>query len=71
MAFVVARPGCTVEPAEVVAWCRDRIANYKVPRYVHLVAALPVNASGKVQKFALREQARQLATTEESPWTST
>ncbi|HEY5244653.1 MAG TPA: AMP-binding protein [Acidimicrobiales bacterium] len=66
VAFVVARPGCTVEPADVVAWCRDRMANYKVPRYVHLVAALPVNASGKVQKAALRDQLRG-----ERPWIST
>ena len=60
-AFVVPRPGRVVDPAEVIAWCRDQMANYKVPRYVQLVDALPVNASGKVLKVELREQARQLA----------
>ena len=65
-AFVVARPGGAVEPAEVIAWCRDRIANYKVPRYVHVVPALPVNASGKVQKSVFRDQSRG-----ERPWIST
>jgi len=60
-AFVVARPGTEPEPDELRAWCRDRLANYKVPRHVVIVGSLPVNASGKVQKTALREQARRLA----------
>ena len=38
----------------VIAWCRDNMANYKVPRRVEFVDALPTNAAGKVQKFALR-----------------
>lgn len=59
-AFVVARPGAAPEPGDLQAWCRDRLANYKVPRFVVLVEALPVNASGKVQKVALREEARRL-----------
>jgi len=59
-AFVVPRPGRVVDPDEVVGWCREQMANYKVPRYVVLVDALPVNASGKVQKTVLREQARRL-----------
>ncbi|HET6663652.1 MAG TPA: hypothetical protein VFG94_05320 [Acidimicrobiales bacterium] len=40
-----------------MAWCRDRMANYKVPRSVQVVDALPLNASGKVLKYVLREQA--------------
>jgi HIP---CoA ligase len=54
-AFVVARPGVQLTSAALIAWARDNMANYKVPRYVELVAQLPVNAAGKVQKFALRE----------------
>ena len=57
VAYVVARPGATLTAAAIVAWCRARMANYKVPRYVELVDALPMNASGKVTKFTLREQA--------------
>jgi acyl-CoA synthetase (AMP-forming)/AMP-acid ligase II len=58
VAFVVARPGARLEADAVIAWCRDRMANFKVPRRVELVDALPTNASGKVLKFQLRERAR-------------
>jgi acyl-CoA synthetase (AMP-forming)/AMP-acid ligase II len=56
-AYVVARSGAALDPAEIVAWCRERLANYKAPRTVVVVDTLPRNASGKVQKFALRELA--------------
>jgi acyl-CoA synthetase (AMP-forming)/AMP-acid ligase II len=56
-AFVVPRPdtdaGALAE--ELVAWSRDQMANFKVPRYVEVVPALPTNASGKVLKTELRE----------------
>ncbi|HVV77184.1 MAG TPA: FadD3 family acyl-CoA ligase [Mycobacteriales bacterium] len=55
MAFVVARPGMTIDPDQVVEWCRDKMANFKAPRTVHVVDALPRNASGKVMKFELRK----------------
>jgi acyl-CoA synthetase (AMP-forming)/AMP-acid ligase II len=58
VAFVVPRPGATVDPDEVVAWSREEMANYKVPRKVLVVDALPLNASGKVVKYELREQAQ-------------
>jgi len=57
MAFVVPRPGTEVTPDELIAWCREEMANYKAPRYVELVDELPLNASGKVLKFQLRERA--------------
>jgi len=53
-AFVVPKPGFTVDPDEVMAWSREQMANYKVPRAVHVVESLPTNASGKVLKFELR-----------------
>jgi HIP---CoA ligase len=56
-AFVVPRPGATVTEAEIIAFCRGRLANFKVPRSVRVVTALPRNASGKVLKFELREPA--------------
>jgi acyl-CoA synthetase (AMP-forming)/AMP-acid ligase II len=56
VAFVIARRGATVDPDEVLAWCRQHMANFKVPRAVHVVDALPLNPSGKVMKFKLREQ---------------
>jgi len=61
MAFVVPRPGATVEPDALVAWCRERMANYKAPRYVEIVDALPLNASNKVLKYQLRERGRDAA----------
>ena len=54
-AYIVPRPGETLTPASVIAWCRDVMANYKVPRYVDIVETLPLNAVGKVQKFVLRD----------------
>jgi acyl-CoA synthetase (AMP-forming)/AMP-acid ligase II len=57
LAFVVPMPGARPTPDEIVAWCREHMANYKVPRRVEIVDALPMNAAGKVQKFVLRERA--------------
>jgi acyl-CoA synthetase (AMP-forming)/AMP-acid ligase II len=58
MAFVVPRPGAALEPAALIAWCREQMANFKAPRRVEIVSALPTNASGKVLKYELRERAR-------------
>ena len=59
MAFVVPRPGATLEPTELIAWCRGEMANFKAPRRVEIVSALPTNASGKVLKYELRQRAAQ------------
>lgn len=56
-AFVIPVAGHEVDPAEVIAWCRERMANFKAPREVTVVESLPLNASGKVVKFELRELA--------------
>ena len=55
-AFVVPRAGALVSETDVVAWAREAMANYKVPRQVRMVASLPLNASGKVMKEELRKQ---------------
>jgi acyl-CoA synthetase (AMP-forming)/AMP-acid ligase II len=55
-AFVVARPGHQVDPDALLAWAREHMANFKVPREVSVVQELPRNASGKVTKFAFRTQ---------------
>jgi acyl-CoA synthetase (AMP-forming)/AMP-acid ligase II len=54
MAFVVLHPGATTTGADVIAWAREEMANYKVPRAVEVVDGLPRNATGKVQKDELR-----------------
>jgi acyl-CoA synthetase (AMP-forming)/AMP-acid ligase II len=57
-AFVVPRRGARIDEAELIAWARERMANYKVPRQVRVVSELPTNAAGKVLKTILRERAR-------------
>ena len=57
VAFVVPRAGATIESDDLIAWCREKMANYKVPRRVLVVDALPLNASNKVLKYRLRELA--------------
>jgi acyl-CoA synthetase (AMP-forming)/AMP-acid ligase II len=57
MAYVVPAPGRSVDSASIIGWARERLANYKVPRYVVAVAALPTNATGKVVKDELRARA--------------
>jgi acyl-CoA synthetase (AMP-forming)/AMP-acid ligase II len=59
MAFVVPRAGASLSPEDVVAWAREHIANFKVPRHVAIVGALPMNASGKVLKNELRAEAEK------------
>jgi len=56
-AFVVIRPGASLNPDGLIAWARDRMANYKVPRSMHVVDALPMNATGKVDKVLLAKWA--------------
>jgi HIP---CoA ligase len=58
-AYVIARPDVTLTEEEIIAFCRERLANFKVPASVRIVDSLPRNASGKVLKFALRESATQ------------
>jgi acyl-CoA synthetase (AMP-forming)/AMP-acid ligase II len=58
-AFLILRPGMQIDAAELIAWCRERMANYKVPRHIEVRTALPVNPGGKVMKFQLRREARQ------------
>jgi acyl-CoA synthetase (AMP-forming)/AMP-acid ligase II len=55
-AFLVPRPGQVLAEADVLAFCRERLANYKVPRRVVFRDALPRNASGKVLKRVLKEE---------------
>ncbi len=60
MAFVVLRPDVQATAEELMAWCRYEMANYKAPRYVEIVDALPLNAMGKVLKYELRDRGAKL-----------
>lgn len=55
-AFVVPSGGASLDPDEVIAWSRDTMANFKVPRRVEVVDTLPRNPSGKVLKHELRDR---------------
>jgi fatty-acyl-CoA synthase len=57
VAFVTPRPGETVEPDALVAFARERLAGFKVPRDIQVRDELPKTATGKIQKFLLREEA--------------
>ena len=59
MAFLVLDPGASVTAAEIIEWSRTQMANFKAPRSVEFVDALPVNATGKVVKDALRARVVQ------------
>jgi acyl-CoA synthetase (AMP-forming)/AMP-acid ligase II len=59
-AFVVPKAASVFALEEFLAWCRQNMANYKVPRQVEVLDVLPRNAMGKVQKFLLRNGAARL-----------
>ena len=48
-------PGAVIDTEDVQAFCRDRLARFKIPRHIRIVDAFPLTASGKIQKFRLRE----------------
>ncbi|MBB4155085.1 acyl-CoA synthetase (AMP-forming)/AMP-acid ligase II [Sphingomonas jinjuensis] len=54
-AFIVAEPGLRLNEQEVIAWARENMAGYKVPRVIRFLDALPLNALGKVSKDELRQ----------------
>jgi 3-(methylthio)propionyl---CoA ligase len=58
-AFVEMKPGHTATADELIEWCRARLARYKCPRAI-VFAEIPKTSTGKVQKFALRERAKEL-----------
>lgn len=54
-AFIVRSPSSTITENEIIAWARKEMANYKVPRSVRFLDALPLNNTGKIAKIELRE----------------
>ena len=53
--MVVPKPDATLDEAAMIAELKARIANFKVPKRIHVVAELPRNTMGKVQKNVLRQ----------------
>ncbi len=58
-AFVTLKPGKEAVAEEIISFCRDNMAHYKAPRTI-VFGPLPKTSTGKIQKFVLREQAREL-----------
>ena len=57
MAWIKLREGASVSGEELAAWCRGKIASYKIPRHLKFVDAFPMTVTGKIQKFKMRETA--------------
>ena len=58
-AFVTLKPGAAATAEEIIAFLREQIAHYKVPRHV-VFGQLPKTSTGKIQKFVLRERAKEI-----------
>jgi fatty-acyl-CoA synthase len=59
MAWIKLRPGASVTGDELRAFCKGKIATYKIPRYWKFVDAFPMTVTGKIQKYKMREMAVQ------------
>jgi fatty-acyl-CoA synthase len=55
-AWIVTKPGQSLDEDEIRAFCKGRIAHYKVPRYIRFVAGFPMTVTGKIQKFKIRDE---------------
>ena len=58
-AFVELKPQAEANEAEIIAFCRDHMAHFKAPKTI-VFGALPKTSTGKIQKFILRDRAREL-----------
>ena len=56
-AVVSLRPGTEADEAELIAYCKQRLANYKYPRMVEIVDQLPVTTTGKIMRRTVRDRA--------------
>ncbi len=62
-AAVRVKPGMSVSVEELIAFCTERLARFKAPKFVRFVEGFPMTASGKIQKYKLREEHQQLLRT--------
>ncbi|MGD6956038.1 AMP-binding protein [Rossellomorea aquimaris] len=61
MAWIILKEGLTATPEEIREYCTGKISRHKIPRYIEFTDSYPMTASGKIQKFRLREQAKEAA----------
>ncbi len=60
MAVIILKEGESATPEELKELAKSHLAKHKVPRYIRIVDSFPVTASGKIQKFKMREEAIEL-----------
>ena len=60
VAFVERRPDADIEADDILAYCRGKVASFKIPRHAIFLDEFPMTASGKIRKVELREKAKQL-----------
>ena len=65
-AWVVVKPGQTLDEDELRAFCKGQIAHYKVPHYIRFVSGFPMTVTGKIQKFKIRDEMKTLLGLEEA-----
>jgi fatty-acyl-CoA synthase len=58
-AWIILRPGIQASDEDIRTFCRGQIAHFKIPRYIKFVDVFPTTATGKVQKFLMRERMSQ------------
>lgn len=61
MAWVILKDGEKLDADELRAYCKGKIAHHKIPRYIEFIDEYPMTASGKIQKFKLREMSEEIA----------
>ncbi len=67
-AWIILRPDTRASDEDIRAFCRGKIAHFKIPRYIKFVDSFPTTATGKVQKYLLRERiTRELAVNTDQP----
>ena len=64
-AWIIAKPGTKPTEDDIRAFCKGQIAHYKVPRYIRFVTSFPMTVTGKIQKFKIRDEMKDLLGLEE------
>lgn len=59
MAWIILKDGESATAEEIKEYCKGKISKHKIPRYIEFTGSYPMTASGKIQKFKLREQAME------------
>ena len=59
MAWIIPKEGLSINEEEIREYCKGKISHHKIPRYIEFTKTYPMTASGKIQKFLLREMSKE------------